>query len=103
MDLAGAIDEAGAVVVEVTATSDAALTACLTQSIHGALLDVHLVGQSTSFPVADELTKLGIPFIFYTSDPHYPQLNSLFPSATIVPKTSSSDDAIAVLLSKIAW
>lgn len=37
--------------------------------LHGAVLDVRL-RNGKSFPVAEELRRRGIPFVFYTADPH---------------------------------
>ena len=37
-----------------------------TDRVDGALLDVNLNGKETSFPLADELERRGIPFLFVT-------------------------------------
>ena len=55
--------DAGAVVVSMTASVNAALDIVATQSIDLACLDINL-GKEDSFPVADELVSRSIPFVF---------------------------------------
>jgi CheY-like chemotaxis protein len=45
---------------------DDALRVVQTAGIEGAVLDIHLNGNATSYPVAAELENRGIPFIFVT-------------------------------------
>ena len=63
-DLAGMLERAGAEIIGPVASVQEALDA-LGPLPDIATLDVQL-GEETSFPIADELTKRGIPFIFAT-------------------------------------
>ncbi len=58
--------ELGFEVVGPAATVGQALTLCKKEQIDGALLDVNLGGDERSYPVADELDALGIPYVFVT-------------------------------------
>ncbi|WP_037082608.1 response regulator [Neorhizobium vignae] len=61
----------GAVVVGPTATVDGAMELVNTSRIDAAILDAHL-GDDFVFPVADELEKRDIPFVFATGyDPAF--------------------------------
>ncbi|WP_310221770.1 response regulator [Neorhizobium sp. 2083] len=61
----------GAVVVGPTATVEGALKLVNTSRIDAAILDVHL-GDDFVFPVADELERRDIPFVFATGyDPAF--------------------------------
>ncbi|WP_260600068.1 response regulator [Sphingomonas endolithica] len=64
MDLTFALEQAGAEVVGPVMSVEEALNA-LDPLPDIATLDVRL-GDETSFPVADELTQRGIPFLFAT-------------------------------------
>ena len=57
------LQDAGAATVEVVSNAEAALRFIAAKTCSVAVLDVNL-GSGTSMPVADELAKRGIPFIF---------------------------------------
>jgi len=66
LDQAASLEEAGARVVGPAATVGAALELLAnTDRLDGAVLDVHLRGQ-TSYPVADVLKARSVPFVFLT-------------------------------------
>jgi light-regulated signal transduction histidine kinase (bacteriophytochrome)/ActR/RegA family two-component response regulator len=63
LDAEAMLQEAGAATVEVVSTAEKALAFVAGKTCSVAVLDVNL-GSGTSMPVADELAKRGIPFIF---------------------------------------
>lgn len=63
LSLASAVAHAGGVAVGPTATVAASFALMADQALDGALLDIRLRGE-TSFPLADVLAVLGIPFVF---------------------------------------
>lgn len=68
IDLAGTLQSAGAEAVG-PASSVAEALGMLNPSPDVASLDVQL-GDETSFPIADELARRGIPFVFVTGSAH---------------------------------
>ncbi|MGE8941925.1 response regulator [Leptospira interrogans] len=65
LDLEMLLRQQGASQVHVVGTADEALALIATAAPDISVLDVNL-GSSTSFPVAKELLRLGVPFIFAT-------------------------------------
>jgi DNA-binding response OmpR family regulator len=65
MDIARALERAGAEVIGPTPAVAAALDALERTVPDGAILDINLGGEM-AFPVADALIALGVPFIFAT-------------------------------------
>lgn len=63
LNLAGAVQQAGGIVIGPVATVAAAHAAMAANRLDGALLDIRLRNE-TSFPLADVLAVLGIPFVF---------------------------------------
>jgi len=63
LDLAAAVAQAGGVVVGPTASVAASFALMAENKLDGALLDIRLRGE-TSFPLADVLAVLDIPFVF---------------------------------------
>jgi len=63
LHLAAAIQRAGARVIGPAATVNQAHAAMADNRIDGALLDIRLRNE-TSFPLADVLAVLGVPFVF---------------------------------------
>jgi len=63
LNLAAAVQQAGGVVVGPVATVSAAHSAMADNRLAGALLDIRLRNE-TSFPLADILAVLNIPFVF---------------------------------------
>ena len=55
----------GCTIVGPAASIAGALALIATEAIDGAMLDLNLAGQAV-YPVADELARFGIPFIFVT-------------------------------------
>lgn len=65
LDLEALLREQGAVAVQLCGSVDDALRSIGTERPDIAILDVNL-GSTTSFPVARELQRIGVPFIFAT-------------------------------------
>ena len=65
MDIARALERAGAEVIGPTPAVEAALNALEQTVLDGAILDINLGGEM-AFPVADALMARGVPFIFAT-------------------------------------
>jgi DNA-binding NtrC family response regulator len=61
--LASAVAQAGGVVIGPTPSVTASFALMAEHTLDGALLDIRLRGE-TSFPLADVLAVLGIPFVF---------------------------------------
>ena len=64
-DLAHALRKLGAEVVGPVPTRDKALALLEAEALDAAVLDINLKGE-TVFPVADALSKAGVPFVFAT-------------------------------------
>src|SRR5712692_5933246 len=60
-----------------------ALRVVETARIEGAVLDIHLDGNATSYPLAAELENRGIPFIFVTGLDKA-DMAKLFPAALVI-------------------
>ena len=69
---------------------DDALRIVATDDIDGAILDIHLTGNSTFFSVAAELNHRGVPFLFVTGL-DTGGVTSLFPRARVVRKPFDRD------------
>ena len=63
LSLASAVAQAGGVAIGPAATVAASFALMADHTLDGALLDIRLRGE-TSFPLADVLAVLGIPFVF---------------------------------------
>lgn len=59
------LEEFGCKIVGPAASVDKALALIATEAIDGAMLDLNLDGHD-AYPVADELARRGLPFIFVT-------------------------------------
>ena len=66
-----------------------------------AILDVNL-GAETSLPVAEELTRRGVPFVFATGYADTTMIPPAFKSVTIVRKPYEAAALIAALTSVVA-
>jgi len=67
-----------------------ALRVVETARIEGAVLDIHLDGNATSYPLAAELENRGIPFIFVTGLDKA-DMAKLFPAAEVIWKAVDPD------------
>ncbi len=102
LDAETMLRDAGAKGVEVVASAEAGLSAIVAQEFQAAVLDINL-GRGTSLPVADELAKRNIPFIFasgYSDRSTIPQrfrhirmVVKPYASATLVEAVLAAGDA----------
>jgi DNA-binding response OmpR family regulator len=79
------VHELGFVVLGPAAHIDTALKIIERERVDGAVLDIHLDGNSTSYPVAEALEIRGIPFVFVTGIDKG-GMASLFPRAPVIRK-----------------
>jgi DNA-binding NtrC family response regulator len=85
MELDSILEDAGAEVVG-PCRSVAQASALIDQDrIAAAILDFRL-GQDTSLPVAQQLTRRGIPFVFFTGQANTNQIHAEWPGAKIIAK-----------------
>ncbi|MFQ6162705.1 response regulator [Sinorhizobium meliloti] len=66
MDISDTLDQLGHVVVGPMRTVESALATIDNQVVDLALLDVNLSNGETSYPIAEVLSKRGVPFAFLT-------------------------------------
>ena len=95
MDLEFAAQDAGCDVVPTASVPEAlAKVSELKSDLTVAVLDVSLGEGASCFPVAEELERLGIPFILHSGDldRHDEKIRTL--SAKLVAKPASSDQVI---------
>jgi DNA-binding response OmpR family regulator len=85
MHISDTLDGLGYVVIGPARTVDDALGIIENETIDFALLDVNLGNKETSFPVADVLSRHGVPFAFLTG---YGEmgLNGRFPGRPVISK-----------------
>jgi DNA-binding NtrC family response regulator len=88
MELVALLEDAGAVVVGPCSSVKQALALVGHEDFSAAILDVRLGSESVS-PVAHELSRRGVPFIFYTGQAHSDPLVTEWPNATVVGKPAA--------------
>jgi DNA-binding response OmpR family regulator len=102
MDLESALVDAGAEVIGPCRTVRDAVAATIGCKLAAAVLDVRLGGETVA-PVASELARRGIPFLFYTGQIETDPIRVEWPACTIVVKPASSRaivGAVAALLQR---
>ena len=92
MDLQEGLERSGAALVAIAGTVEGALNAIAEHRPDGAVLDADL-DDATSFPVADELDALDIPFVFLASEAERRQI----PSGSRMFSSSPSPTPLAAL------
>jgi DNA-binding response OmpR family regulator len=100
MELVALLEEAGAEIVGPCANVREALSAAGGEQFSVAILDLRLGGELAS-PVARELSRRGVPFIFYTGQAHSDPILAEWPHVKVMAKPASPKqivDAIARLL-----
>lgn len=96
MELQSVLTEAGAVVIGGCRSIDEALSLVDDEDLEVAILDIRL-GKDTVAPVARELTRRGIPFIFYTGQVETDPIRAEWPDCKIVPKPARPQMIVAAL------
>jgi DNA-binding NtrC family response regulator len=85
MELEAILSEAGAEITGCCRTVKDALVLAEKNGLAAAILDVRL-GRETVAPVARELARRGVPFVFYTGQIDTDMMRAEWPDCTIVSK-----------------
>ena len=85
LEIADALESAGAEVLGPHVTLGNARQAALEEPADLAILDIDLRGEEV-FPAAEQLRKRGIPFLFYTGQPERETLHNVFPEVPVCVK-----------------
>ena len=102
MDIEYSLLDAGAIVIGPVGTVPASLQLVhATDEIDAAILDINLGGEDV-YPVADELTARGVPFVFHTGHGVQLEIKSRFPTAAVCKKPITTDGLLAALAGKLA-
>lgn len=102
LELQSVLGAAGASVMATCHKVSDALAVIRTKDVDAAILDVKL-GCETVAPAAQELARLGIPFLFYTGQTENDPTRAEWPAAPIIAKPSPSRalvSAVAQLLGR---
>lgn len=94
LDLRETLEAAGAAVIGPAPDAASALTMLQDRTFDAAVLD-HLIVGGDSVPVADELARRGVRFLFHTS--HRGQLPQKFPGAPVIDKPSRPGELVAAI------
>lgn len=100
LELASILAGAGAEVVGPAMTVKDALARANQEALSGAILDVSLRRDSVT-PVAQQLARRGIPFVFYTGQVDLDAVKAEWPASVIISKPASQQmliDALAQVL-----
>jgi CheY-like chemotaxis protein len=90
------VHDLGHAVLGPVAYIDAALQILRAERVDGAILDIHLYGNSTSYPIAEALEVRQIPFVFLTAVDKG-GMAPLFPAAAVVRKPFSPEQLQAAV------
>ena len=85
MEIEAILSEAGAEIAGCCRTVKDALALAETDGLTAAILDVRL-GRETIAPVARELARRGVPFVFYTGQIDTDMMRAEWPDCSIVSK-----------------
>ncbi|WP_298090053.1 hypothetical protein [uncultured Sphingomonas sp.] len=94
MDLSSMLKDRGAEVLGPVANVADALT-CVRDGLDAAVLDFRL-GEETSRPIAEELTRGGIPYIYLTGSP--PEVGTSHGAAAVCAKPAADREVLDALL-----
>ncbi|UWR21234.1 hypothetical protein [Sulfitobacter sp. S190] len=97
LDVSWELEEAGASLVGPLSTFDETMAAVETETFEAAILDIDLRGD-LSFPIAERLRQLNVPFVFATGNGLQYDLETRFPAIPVVHKPYSA----AYLLKEVA-
>lgn len=100
LDAETMLRDAGAHEVDVVASAEAGLNAMIAHEFQAAVLDINL-GRGTSLPVADELAKRGIPFVFASGYSDRSTIPERFRDIRIVVKPYASATLIEAVIAAI--
>ena len=100
MELVAVLEEAGAVVVGPCSNVRQALAVTDRESFSAAILDVRLGSELVS-PVARELSRRGVPFIFYTGQAKGDSMLAEWPDVRILGKPASPMQIVAAIAAMV--
>ncbi|MEE4207600.1 MAG: response regulator [Erythrobacter sp.] len=102
MDLEFAAEDHGCRAVPVSNCAGALERLATLGEVDVAVLDVSLQGGETCLPVAEELGRLGIPYLLHSGDldRHDEQIRRL--GAELIAKPASADEVIAAAIARCA-
>jgi DNA-binding response OmpR family regulator len=98
IELEAILAEAGAEVVGPCQTVNDALAAVRERRVTAAILDVRLGGETIA-PVAAELARRGIPFLFYTGQVETDPIRAQWPGCIIVSKPARAGSIVSAVAS----
>jgi DNA-binding NtrC family response regulator len=101
MELECVLSEAGAEIVGGCQTVKAALDLTGSDGLGAAVLDMQL-GRDTIMPVARDLTRRGIPFVFYTGQADIGPIRAEWPQCRVIPKPAPAQMIVAALVDALA-
>lgn len=93
MELVAQLEEAGAQVVGPCPSVGEALAIARREDFAAAVLDLRLAGEFVS-PVARELSRRGIPFVFYTGQAHSDPMLAEWPDANVIGKPAGANEIV---------
>ena len=98
LELAAIVEDAGGAAVVAASLGEA--EACLGEGgpFHAAILDVRL-GKEEVFPVADDLTARGTPFVFHSGHARREVLCERYEGVTVLPKPTTASRLLSALAS----
>jgi DNA-binding response OmpR family regulator len=94
LDLRQTLEGSGAIVIGPAPDVASAMALLQNRAFDAAVLD-HLIVGGDSLPVADELCRRGVRFLFHTS--HRGQLSETFPGAPVIDKPSRPGELVAAI------
>ena len=100
LDAETMLRDAGANDVDVVASAEAALSAIVANEFQAAVLDINL-GRGTSLPVADELAKRSIPFVFASGYSDRSTIPERFSGVRVVGKPYASATLVEAVLAAV--
>ena len=98
MNLAMALQDAGAIVTGPVMRLADAVAAAEAGEHDGAILDVDLAGEDV-FPAARRLDERGVPFVFHTGHGQRDEIGSDFPGSPVAKKPVPTHELLALLAS----
>ena len=94
LDLRETLEAAGATVIGPARDAGSALAMLQDHAFDAAVLD-HLIVGGDSVPVADQLARRGVHFLFHTS--HRGHLSQKFPGVPVIEKPSRPGELVAAI------
>jgi CheY-like chemotaxis protein len=97
LDIEATLREAGASVVGPFTTLEGALKAAAEERLSAAILDIRL-GQTTTGPVAEELSNRRIPVVFYSGQALPEEMHAHAPNAPLLSKPARQGAFVTAII-----